>query len=86
MKANNISIKSKDFIISDDTSDANIVGDVVNSVWKGDHYLVLVKSKDEEYFFVKTPYSYNQNDIVGLKVDKDNIMLKLKGEIEDYEV
>ena len=80
------SIKSKDFIISDDTSDANIVGDVVNSVWKGDHYLVLVKSKDEEYFFVKTPYSYNQNDIVGLKVDKDNIMLKLKGEIEDYEV
>ena len=80
------SIKSKDFIISDDTSDANIIGDVVNSVWKGDHYLVLVKSKDEEYFFVKTPYSYNQNDIVGLKVDKENIMLKLKGEIQDYEV
>ena len=80
------SIKSKDFIISDITEDANIVGDVVNSVWKGDHYLVLVKSKDEEYFFVATPYSFNPSDIVGLKVNKENISLKLKGEIEDYEV
>lgn len=80
------SVKAKDFSISDDTSDANIIGEVVNSVWKGDHYLVLVKSKDEEYFFVSTPYSFNPSDIVGLKASKENIMLKLKGEIEDYEV
>jgi len=71
--------------ISDDTSEANITGMVINSVWKGDHYVILVRSEDEEDFLVSTPDTYNPDDIVGLKIAKDNIQMRLKGEIDDYE-
>ena len=79
-------IKSNAFLISDNTEDASIIGEVVNSVWKGDHYSILVKSKSDEYFFVSTPYTFNPGDIVGLKANKEDISLKLKGEKEDYEI
>ena len=71
--------------ISDDTSEANITGMVINSVWKGDHYIILVRSEDEEDFLVSTPDTYNPDDIVGLKIAKENIQMRLKGEIDDYE-
>ena len=73
-------------MISDDTSDAEVIGEVISSVYKGDHYIILVRSKEEEDFFEATPYTFNPGDIVGLKVDKDKIGLRLKGSIEDYEI
>ncbi len=72
--------------ISDDTSEANITGEVITAVYKGDHYLILVRTENEEDFFVATPYTFNPGDIVGLTVRKEDIKLKLKGEIEDYEI
>lgn len=72
--------------ISDDTSEAQIVGQVINSVYKGDHYSILVRSEDEEDFLVSTPDTYNPDDIVGLKIDKNDIQLRLKGDLSDYEV
>lgn len=72
--------------ISDDTSDANIVGTVINSVWKGDHYIILVRSEDEEDFLVSTPDTYNPEDVVGLKIKKEDIQMRLKGDLDDYEL
>ena len=79
-------IAPESFLISDDTSDAEVIGEVISSVYKGDHYIILVRSKEDEDFFVATPYTFNPGDIVGLKVDKDKIGLRLKGSIEDYEI
>lgn len=79
-------VNPRDIQISDDTSEANITCQVINSVYKGDHYTLLVRSEDDEDFTVVTPDTYNFGDIVGLKIDKDKINLKLKGELSDYEI
>ncbi len=78
------SIAPENFIISDDTSEAEESGEVISSVYVGDHYELLVRSEEEEDFYVFTPYTFNVGDVVGLRVDKKNIALKLKGNLEDY--
>ena len=77
-------IKPTNIMISDNTSDAQITGEVINSVYKGDHYAILVRSEDDEDFLVSTPDTYNFGDIVGLRIRKENISLRLKGDISDY--
>ncbi len=77
-------IKPTDIQISDDTSEAQITGQVINSVYKGDHYVILVRSEDDEDFLVSTPDTFNEGDIVGLRVQKENISLRLKGDMADY--
>ena len=72
--------------ISDDTSEANVTGEVINAVYKGDHYVILVRTENEEDFFVATPYTFNPGDIVGLTAKKEDIKLKLRGDLEDYEI
>ena len=81
-----VTVDPHKILISDDTSEAQIVGKVINSVWKGDHYSILVRSEDEEDFLVSTPDTYNPDDIVGLRINKEDIQLRLKGDLEDYEV
>lgn len=79
------SVAPEDFQISDDTSDAMDSGVVINSVYKGDHYLILVRSEDEEDFFVSTPYTFNPGDIVGVSVSNNKaIKIKLQGDIDSY--
>lgn len=72
--------------ISDDTSEAHVVGKVISSVYKGDHYLILVRTETDEDFLIDTPYTYNVDDIVGLRIAKENIALRLKGNIDGYEL
>lgn len=79
------SIPPEAFTVSDDTDGANVIGSVITSVYKGDHYLVLVRSEDEEDFFISTPYTFNSDDIVGVKVDSSKIRLKLRGDLSNYE-
>lgn len=81
-----VTVDPHKILISDDTSEAQIVGQVINSVWKGDHYSILVRSEDEEDFLVSTPDTYNPDDIVGLRIAKEDIQLRLKGDLDDYEV
>ena len=81
-----VTVDPHKILISDDTSDAQIVGKVITSVWKGDHYRILVRSEDEEDFLISTPDTYNTDDIVGLKINKEDIQLRLKGNLENYEV
>ena len=42
------------------------------------------KEEADEDFLVSTPDTYNVGDIVGLKIAKENIALRLKGDIQDY--
>lgn len=81
-----VTVDPHKILISDDTSEAQIVGQVINSVYKGDHYSILVRSDDDEDFLISTPDTYNVDDIVGLKINKEDIQLRLKGDLDEYQV
>ncbi len=71
---------------SDDTSYGQAIGRIVSVIYIGDHYQVIAKSDDDEDFIIDTDYVYNEGDIVGIKIDKKDIKLVLKGDISAYEI
>lgn len=75
-----------DVHIVDNEEDGEASGTVVSTIYKGDHYQVMVRTEEEEDFILDTQYTYNLGDIVYIALNKENIGLTLKGEIEDYEV
>ena len=60
-------------------------GHVISIIWLGDHYQVVVRTRDEEDFVVDTPYLWNEGDLVSVTIKKDNIVLRAKGELMPYE-
>ncbi|MEG0529351.1 MAG: TOBE domain-containing protein, partial [Bacilli bacterium] len=79
-------IKPDDIEITDDCENAMIKGEIINLVYVGDHYEILVRTETEEDFIINTPYTFNISDIVGLNIKAENISLRLKGEISKYEI
>ena len=67
-----------------DNGNANAV--VIDTIYKGDHYAVLVRTKEEEDFIIDTVDTWNPGDLVSIKVDSSKIQLTLKGDISKYEV
>ena len=61
-------------------------GVIVNIMYKGDHYQVMVRTDEEEEFVVDTMYSWNENDLVSVSIKPEDIKLTLKGDIKKYEV
>ncbi|MCH3966948.1 MAG: ATP-binding cassette domain-containing protein [Bacilli bacterium] len=74
----------KDIYISDNVSDSEDHGTVINSVWKGDHYVILLRTETQEDFFVSTPYTFNPGDVCGIRIDPKAIKLKIQGDVDDY--
>lgn len=74
--------------IIDDLEDEKVqaVGEIVDLVYKGDHYRVIVRTESEEDFVLDTPYNYNFNDKVGIHINKESIKLRLKKEAKEYEI
>ena len=72
--------------LSDDTEASSIVARVCNSIYKGDHYSVLLRTEDEDIFIVDTPYTYNDGDQVCVIIKKEDIRIRLKGDIDEYEI
>ena len=79
-----ISLDKIEMIDGYDNGDTN--GVIVNIVYKGDHYQVMVRTDDEEDFIVDTVYNWNEGDLVSVKVLPNDIKLTLKGEISKYEI
>lgn len=79
-------VRPEDIEITDDTSGAQITGTVDSSVWKGDHYVLVVRGTDDQDYIVATPYSFNVEDSVGLSIAANRFALKAKGELSDYEL
>ena len=80
------SIDMKDLTITDGHDNGNSNGVVITSIYKGDHYQVLVRTEEEEDFLVDTEYTYNEGDLVSVSASKEVIKLQLKGNIEKYEI
>lgn len=81
-----IDIANVEIIDDINSNEAQVVGEIVDSVYKGDHYQLIVRTDDEEDFVCVTPYTYNLNDKVGIHIDSKNIRLRLKKEITEYEI
>ena len=75
-----------DVEISDDLEAGNITGKIIEMLYKGDHYQVIVRTEEEDDFVVDTEWTWNINDIVSVKVDPSKIKLKLKGDLAKYEI
>lgn len=72
--------------LSDDIEAGQITGTVVSSLYKGDHYAVLVDTEDDEEFVIDTPDTWNNNEKVSIIVKKEDVKVRLKGDISQYEI
>ena len=82
----NASVNPSKIELTDNLEDVTLKGEIVTSVYKGDHYAYTVRLSEEIDFIVDNPDTYNLNDIVGLKIKKEDVIIKLKGTIEQYEI
>lgn len=81
-----VDIDMADIEISDNLEEGNTKGEIIDMVYKGDHYQVIVRTEDEDDFVLDTEWTWNNNDIVSIKVQPKNIKLTLKGDISKYEI
>ena len=81
-----IDIDKIDIVDDIASDDCQCVGEIVDLVYIGDHYRLLVRTDDEEDFVLNTPYSYNIHDKVGIRVKSGDIRLRLKKEVTEYEI
>ena len=72
--------------IIDGFDNGQVNGTIVNIIYKGDHYQVMVRTDEEEEFVVDTMYSWNINDLVSIAIKPEDISLTIKGDINKYEV
>ena len=72
--------------IIDGFDNGNVNATIVATIYKGDHYAVLVRTEEEEDFIVDTNDTWNEGDLVSFKVAPEKIRLTLKGDISKYEV
>ena len=72
--------------ISDDLSVGQAQGRIIEAVWKGDHYRYIIRTEDEEDYIIDSDYTWNENDLVSVSVKADDIVLKLKKDLSEYEV
>ena len=74
-------------VVDDIESDeCEVVGEIVDLIYVGDHYRYILRTENEEDFVFVSTYSYNLNDTIGLKVKKEDIKLRLKKEVTEYEI
>ncbi|MCM1513657.1 MAG: ABC transporter ATP-binding protein [Anaeroplasma bactoclasticum] len=79
-------IDMKDIEISDNLEEGNITGQIIQMVWKGDHYQLIIRTEDEEDFIVDTEWTWNESDTVSISIDPSKIKLKLKADLSKYEI
>ena len=72
--------------LSDDTEFGQLTGTVVSNIYRGDHYQIICRTQDDEDFILDTPDTWNINDVVGIKINKEDVKARLKGDIAEYEI
>ena len=74
----------KDIEIIDNEEDGVVSGEIIQIIYKGDHYQIIVRTDEDEDFVIDTEYTWNENDMVSLNVKPQDIKLTLKGEVKNY--
>ena len=75
-----------DIEIVDGYDNGNATGEIISTIYIGDHWQVLVRTAEEEDFVVDTQDNWNEGDLVSVIVKPEKITLTLKGNIAKYEV
>lgn len=75
----------KNVVISDNQDEGQVLGDIIQIIYKGDHFQIVVRTDDEEDFVTESEYTWNENDRVSIAIEKQNISIKLKGELVNNE-
>ena len=74
-----VTVSFTDITLTDNDEDGMVYGSVLSSIYKGDHYQVIVRTDEtEEDYIIDTEYTYNISDRVGIIIPSDKIKLKLK--------
>ena len=81
-----VNIDMVDIEISDNQEEGNITGEIIEMVYKGDHYQLVVRTEEDDDFVLDTEWTWNENDIVSIKIDPSKIKLTFKGDISKYEI
>ena len=63
--------------INDNPETSQTSGEIIQIVPKADHYQIIVRYDEDNDFIVDTDYLWNEHDIVGINVKKDDIKIKL---------
>lgn len=80
-----INIDMNDIEMSDNVDEGNVVGNIIQLVYKGDHYQYIVRTEEED-FVIDSEWTWNELDMVSIKISPEKIKLKLKGDIKQYEI
>ena len=64
----------------------NANGVIISTIYKGDHYQVMIRTDEEEDFIVDTQDTWNEGDQVSVVVKPKDISIVLKGDIKKYAV
>ena len=74
-----VTISFNDITLTDNEEDGMVYGEVISSIYKGDHYQVIVRTfENEEDYILDTEYTYNVGDKVGVIIPSEKIKMKLK--------
>ena len=73
-----VGLKSIEIIDGDEGGNAS--GTIVSSIYKGDHYQVIIRTENEEDYVCDTEYLWNESDSVSVRIESKDIKLKLKPE------
>jgi len=82
----NLEIDKDKIEISRDIDSGNITGVIVSVIAKADHYVLIVRTDDNEEFVVDSVNVWHDNEQVSLILDKKNIKVSFKGDIFKYEI
>ena len=70
--------------ILDGYDNGNVNGVVASTIYKGDHYQIMVRTEQEEDFILESAYTWNVDDAVSLVIPKNLIKIHVKGDISKY--
>ena len=77
-------IDLKNIEVIDNEEDGVVSGEIISIIYKGDHYQIIVRTDEDEDFVIDTEYTWNEHDMVSLKVKPEDIKLTIKGEVKNY--
>ncbi len=73
-----VSVKPEDIEMSDDADAGIVQGNIINLIYKGDHYSYVVRTEDEHDFIVDDEDLWNMDDFISLIIPQDKISYSLK--------
>lgn len=73
-----LAVRPEDIQMSDDVEEGQLVGNIMNLIYKGDHYSYVVRTDMDEDFIVDDEDLWNMDDRVSLIIPADKVELTLK--------